>query len=325
MIDRMRTSMIYMALGLLSALSSGTVSAQEFQNKPVRIVTSESGGGNDLAARLVAQGLTAGLGRQVVVENRGGAGGSIAAEMVAKAAPDGHTLLFYGSAIWLMPYLRDDVPYDPVRDFAPVTLAVQSPNILIVHPSLPVRTVRDLISVAKTRPGALNYGSGQTGSSTHLAAELFKTMAGVDITRIVYKGGGLVINDLISGELQLMFITAGSVARHLKSGKIRAIAITSARPSSLLPDLPTIAATGVPGYEAVSMLGLFVPAKTPPPLVYRLNQEIVRVLARPEIKERFFNTGVETVGSTPGEFAATIKSEMTRMGKVIKDAGIQAH
>ena len=317
--------MIYMALGLLSALSSGTVSAQEFQNKPVRIVTSESGGGNDLAARLVAQGLTAGLGRQVVVENRGGAGGSIAAEMVAKAAPDGHTLLFYGSAIWLMPYLRDDVPYDPVRDFAPVTLAVQSPNILIVHPSLPVRTVRDLISVAKTRPGALNYGSGQTGSSTHLAAELFKTMAGVDITRIVYKGGGLVINDLISGELQLMFITAGSVARHLKSGKIRAIAITSARPSSLLPDLPTIAATGVPGYEAVSMLGLFVPAKTPPPLVYRLNQEIVRVLARPEIKERFFNTGVETVGSTPGEFAATIKSEMTRMGKVIKDAGIQAH
>ena len=317
--------MIYMALGLLSALSSGTVSAQEFQNKPVRIVTSESGGGNDLAARLVAQGLTAGLGRQVVVENRGGAGGSIAAEMVAKAAPDGHTLLFYGSAIWLMPYLRDDVPYDPVRDFAPVTLAVQSPNILIVHPSLPVRTVRDLISVAKTRPGSLNYGSGQTGSSTHLAAELFKTMAGVDITRIVYKGGGLVINDLISGELQLMFITAGSVARHLKSGKIRAIAITSARPSSLLPDLPTIAATGVPGYEAVSMLGLFVPAKTPPPLVYRLNQEIVRVLARPEIKERFFNTGVETVGSTPGEFAATIKSEMTRMGKVIKDAGIQAH
>ena len=325
MIHRIRAQTVIVALGLLSALSSGTVSAQEFQNKPVRIVTSESGGGNDLAARLVAQGLTAGLGRQVVVENRGGAGGSIAAEMVAKAAPDGHTLLFYGSAIWLMPYLRDDVPYDPVRDFAPVTLAVQSPNILIVHPSLPVRTVRDLISVAKTRPGALNYGSGQTGSSTHLAAELFKTMAGVDITRIVYKGGGLVINDLISGELQLMFITAGSVARHLKSGKIRAIAITSARPSSLLPDLPTIAATGVPGYEAVSMLGLFVPAKTPPPLVYRLNQEIVRVLARPEIKERFFNTGVETVGSTPGEFAATIKSEMTRMGKVIKDAGIQAH
>ncbi len=325
MIHRIRAQTVIVALGLLSALSSGTVSAQEFQNKPVRIVTSESGGGNDLAARLVAQGLTAGLGRQVVVENRGGAGGSIAAELVAKAAPDGHTLLFYGSAIWLMPYLRDDIPYDPVRDFAPVTLAVQSPNILIVHPSLPVRTVRDLISVAKTRPGALNYGSGQTGSSTHLAAELFKTMAGVDITRIVYKGGGLVINDLISGELQLMFITAGSVARHLKSGKIRAIAITSARPSSLLPDLPTIAATGVPGYEAVSMLGLFVPAKTPPPLVYRLNQEIVRVLARPEIKERFFNTGVETVGSTPGEFAATIKSEMTRMGKVIKDAGIQAH
>jgi len=325
MIHRIRAQTVIVALGLLSALSSGTVSAQEFQNKPVRIVTSESGGGNDLAARLVAQGLTAGLGRQVVVENRGGAGGSIAAELVAKAAPDGHTLLFYGSAIWLMPYLRDDLPYDPVRDFAPVTLAVQSPNILIVHPSLPVRTVRDLISVAKTRPGALNYGSGQTGSSTHLAAELFKTMAGVDITRIVYKGGGLVINDLISGELQLMFITAGSVARHLKSGKIRAIAITSARPSSLLPDLPTIAATGVPGYEAVSMLGLFVPAKTPPPLVNRLNQEIVRVLARPEIKERFFNTGVETVGSTPGEFAATIKSEMTRMGKVIKDAGIQAH
>ena len=303
-------------------LAAGAPFAQGFPAKPIHIVTSEPGGGNDFAARLIAQGLAAGLGQPVIVDNRGGASGAIAGETVAKAPPDGHTLLLYGSNIWLLPFLRERVPYDPANDLAPVTLAVRAPNILVVHPSLPVKSVKELIALARARPGALNYGSGATGSSSQIATELFKATAKIDIVQIPYKGNGLALNALIAGEVQLAFATPGSVTAHIKSGRLRALAVTSAQPSPLLPGLPSVAASALPGYEALSIVGVFAPARTPAPVIAKLNQEIVSVLKRADVRARFINSGVEPVGSSPEEFAVTVKSEMTRLGKVIRDAGI---
>lgn len=306
----------------ITLLATGVARGQDYPNRPIQMVTSEPGGGNDFAARLIAQGLAGNLGQQVIVSNRGAAGGVIAAETVAKAPPDGYTLLFYGSNIWLMPFLRNKVPYDPVRDFAAVTLAVRAPIILVTHPSIAVTSVEELIALAKASPGRLNYGSGATGSASQIATELFKAMAGVDIAKISYKGNGPALNALIAGEVQLAFATPGSVAPHIKSGRLKALAVTSAQPSALVPGLPTVAASGLSGYEATSIVGVFAPAKTPATLINRLNREFVRVLNRADVKERFFNVGVETVGSSPEEFAATVKSEMARLGAVIRNAGI---
>ena len=304
-------------------IASDLCARRIFPARPVHIVTSEPGGGNDFAARLIAQGLTGPLGQPVVVDNRGGASGAIAGETVAKAPPDGHLLLLYGSNIWLLPFLRDRVPYDPVKDLAPITLAVRAPNLLVVHPSLPVKSAQELIALARKRPGALNYGAGAVGSSSQIATELFKAMGKLDIVQISYKGNGIALNALIAGEVQLAFATPGSVAAHIKSGRLRALAVTSPQPSPLLPDLPTVASAGLPGYEATSIVGMFAPAKTPEAVIARLNQETVRVLNRAEIKERFLSSGVETVGSTPEEFGAVVKSEMARLGKVIRDANIR--
>ncbi len=314
---------VCVAAVLAASLSALTAQAQNFPLRAVHIVTSEPGGGNDFAARVIAQGLTAPLGQPVVVDNRGAASGAIAGEMVAKAPPDGHLLLLYGSNIWLLPFLRDNVPYDPLRDLAPVTLAVRAPNILVVHPSLPVKSARELIALARARPGGLNYGAGAVGSSSQIATELFKSMGQLNIVQISYKGNGIALNALMAGEVQLAFATPGSVAAHIKSGRLRPLAVTSPQPSPLLPGLPTVAAAGLPGYEAMSIVGLFAPAKTPEAVIARLNQEVVRVLAQPEIKARFLGSGVETVGSTPEEFGATVRAEMNRLGKVIRDAGIR--
>ncbi len=305
------------------ALAPGGACGQGYPNKPIQMLTSEPGGGNDFAARLIAQGLSVNLGQQVLVVNRGAAGGVVAAETVARAAPDGYTLLFYGSNIWLLPFLRSQVPYDPVRDFAPVTLAVSAAIILLVHPTLPVKSVRDLIALAKARPGALNYGSGASGSATQIATEMFKAMAGIDIAKISYKGNGPALNALMAGEVQLAFATPGSVAPHIQSGRLRALAVTTPQPSALLPGLPTLAASGLPGYEAASIVGAFAPAKTPAAVIGQLNQEFVQVLNRADVKEKFLRVGVETVGSTPDEFGARVKSEMARLGKVIREAGIR--
>ncbi len=302
-------------------LGIGAVCAQSYPAKPVRLVTAEPGGGNDFAARLIAPGLSSSLGQQVIVDNR--PSGVIPGQIVSKAPPDGHTLLVSTGVVWLLPFMQS-VPFDPVRDFSPITLAVSTPNILVVHPSLPVKTVKELIALGKARPGELDYASGALGSSSHLAAELFKAMAGVNMVRIPYRGAGPALLALISGQVQLMFATAGSAAAHVGSGRLRALAVTSAQPSALLPGLPPIAASGVPGYEAITLFGIFAPAGTPPTIINRLNQEIVRVLNSPEVREKFFKAGVEVVGSSPERFAAAIKSDMTRMGKVIKDAGIRA-
>ncbi|MBI4189464.1 MAG: tripartite tricarboxylate transporter substrate binding protein [Betaproteobacteria bacterium] len=303
----------------MMVLGAGVVSGQEFPNKPIRMVTSPPGGGADFASRLIAQGLSGPLGQQVIVDNRGGI---IPMEIVSKAPPDGYTLLLSAS-LWLTPLLQN-TPYDPVRDFSPITLVGNSPNVLVVHPSLPVKSVKELIALAKARPGELNYASGATGASTHLAAESFKSMAGVDIARIPYKGNGPALNALIGGQVQLMFATAGSVTPHLKSGRLKGLAVTSARPSALAPGLPAVTTSGLAGYESAAPYGIFAPAGTPATLINRLNQEIVRVLKQADVKDRFFNSGIEIVGSSPEGLAATVKSEMARSGKVIKDAGIRA-
>lgn len=298
------------------ALGAAVASGQNYPNKPIRIVTSEPGGGNDIVARLLAEGLSSSLGQRVIVDNRG----IVAAEITARATPDGYTLLVYGANIWLMPYLRD-VPWDPIKDFAPVTVAVNLPNILVVHPSLPVKSVRELVVMAKARPGELNYAAGTIGVSPHLAAELFKAVAGVNIVRVPYKGGGPALSGLIGGETQLMFPNAGSAMPHIRSGRVRALAVSTAQPSALAPGLPTIAST-VPGYEFGAVICVFAPGKTPAAIVGRLNREAVRVLNTPEVRDRLFSSGSEVVANTPQQFAAFIKSDMIKMGKVIKDAGI---
>jgi tripartite-type tricarboxylate transporter receptor subunit TctC len=285
------------------------------------MVTGGVGSGSDFVARLIAPELSASLGQPMIVDNRGS--GVIPGEIVAKAPPDGYTLLLYGNAMWLAPFMQDRVAYDVTRDFSPVSLTTTTPNILVVQTTLPVNSVKELIALAKARPGELNYGSGPAGSLTHLAAELFKVMAGVNVVRINYKGVALAINDLLAGQVQLMFPTPATVMPHIKSGRLKALAVTSASPSALVPGVPTIASSGLPGYTSVAIQGVFAPAATPAPIINRLNEEIVRLVNRANMKEKLLSTGVEAVGSSPAQLAAAVKSEMASMGKVIKDAGIR--
>ena len=301
-------------------VATGPVSGQTFPSKAIRIIASEAGAGTDFVARIVAQGLTAAWNQSVIVDNR--PSGVIPGELLSKAAPDGHTLLVGGSALWIGPLLRP-TPYDALRDFAAVTLTTTSPNILVVNPALPVKSVKELIVLARARPGDLNYATAGTGSSPHLAAELFKAMARVNFVRVNYKSGAFALTDLIAGQVQLIFPTAISVAPHIASGRLHALGVTSAKPSALAPGLPAIAESGLPGYESVTVFGIFAPANTPGPAIAALNREIVQFIAKPDVKERFFKVGTEVVASSPDQFISVIKAEMTTMGKVIKEAGIR--
>jgi len=296
--------------------------AQKFPAKPIRLLTSVAGGGTDFAARLIAQGLTTRFGMQVVVDNR--PSGLVIGEIVARAAPDGYTMFLNGSAFWLQPFLHASMPYDPVRDFSPIIMATTSPNILVVSAALSVNSVKELIALAKAKPGELNYGSSSTGTPTHLGAELFKSMTGVNIVRVSYKGNGPAINALIGGEIQLMLANVAAVNVHVKSGRLRALAVASSAPTGLAPGLPTMSAAGLPGYELSSTYGIFGPARMPGSLVEQLNREMADVLFQAEVKERLFRAGMEAVASTPGQLATTMQTDMVRMGKVIKDAGIRA-
>ena len=298
--------------------------AQGYPARPIRVITAEPGGGNDFAARTIGQAIAPRLGQQWVVDNRGGAGGMIAAEIAAKAAPDGHTLLVYASNIWIIPLLRRDINYS-MAAFAPITWVARAPNILVVHPSLPVASVPELIEFARAQPGKLSYASGGAGATTHLAAELFKSMAKVDIVQVAYKGNGPALIDLAGGRVHVMFATASSVAPYLKPPRLRAIAVTSPEPSVLAPGLPTVASAGLPGYESGSIYGVFAPARTPAPILRQLNQAIVAVLNTPQVKERFLASGVETVGSTPERFTEVIRADVERMTKVIREAGIRVN
>jgi tripartite-type tricarboxylate transporter receptor subunit TctC len=308
------------ALCCCAALLAFSVDAQDYPSRPVRILANGPGGGVDLTARLIAQGVSVPLGQPVVVDNRGGA--LVIAELVAKAPPDGYTLYVTSGVVWLAPFMQS-VPYDPLRDFAPISLTDKVPNVLVVHPSLPVHTLRDLIVLAKSKPGALDYASAGTGGSPHLSAELFKSMARVDLLRVPYKAGGAALNDLISGQVQIMFATGGAVAPLIKSGSLRAIAVTSPEPSAFYPGVPTMSAAGLPGYESETLYGMFAPASTPAPIVHRLSQEVVRYLGQADVRAKLFNAGLEAVGSTPEEFAGVMSRDMQRMSKVIRDAGIK--
>ncbi len=294
-----------------------TASAQNYPVKPIRIVTAQAGGAQDLGARLMAAGITPNLGQQIVVENR--SGGTIGGEIVAKAPADGYTLIYSGSIFWTLPLMRKVPPYDVLRDFTPITLATREPLLVVVHPSLPVKSIKDLIALAKARPGQLNYGTGGIGSTNHLSAELFNAMTGVKVIGVQYRGVGAAIIALTAGEVQMMIAT--SMAPYIKSGRLKAVAITTAKASPLYPGLPPVSAT-IPGFEASQKAGMFAPAKTPPAIIARLNHELVAFLNKPDIKAKFFADGAEAVGSTPEELGEAVRAEMQRLGKVIKDAGI---
>ena len=305
-----------------SGQASSPGSGQAYPDRPIRLVTSAVGGSTDFAARLVASGLSSNLNQPIIVDNRGG--GLVGIEIAARAVPDGYTLFYAGSILWLLPLLQENVSYNTLRDFAPVSLVVDSPNIILVHPSVAAKSVKELIALAKAKPGALHYGSGGAGSSGHLAAELFKAMAGVNIVRVPFKGTGPALTALLSGEIQVLMGSSGGTTPHIKGGKVRALAVTSAKRSDSYPELPTVAEAGVPGYEYGQTSGLFAPARTPVAIINRLSRETARAINRPEIKDKFAASGGDVEGSTPQEFSAKIKSEIVRLGKVIKDANIRA-
>lgn len=305
----------------VAALGAEAARAQGYPVKPLRFLTTGLGGSTDLAARTVAQGLTDSVGWTVIVDNRGST--VVSSEMAARAAPDGYTVLVITDGLWRGSLLQK-MPFDAVKDFAPVTLVSRSPNVLVVHPSLPVTTVKELIALAKAKPGELNYGAGAIGAATHLASELFKVMAGVNIVHVPFKSTGGAVTPLLSGQLQVMFGTTATISMHIKSGKVRALAVSTAQPSALAPGLPTIAAAAnLPGYESAATAGVFVQAAASQTIIKRLHEEIIRALARPEVKERFFNQSVEIVGGTPQETAAFVKSDIATTARIIKEAGIR--
>ena len=295
---------------------------QTYPQKPVRIVTAGVGGGSDFVSRVIAQAISGPLGQQVIVDNR--PSGVIPGEVASRAAPDGYTLLVASNGLWIEANLRESTPYDAAKDFVPVTLVGRSPAFLVVHPALPVKSVKELIALARSRPGDLNYASGAVGGVDHLAGELFKSMAHVNIVRVGYKTGAVRTADLIGGHVQLSFGTGGTVAPYVKAGKLRALAATSAQRSVVFPELPTISEAGVPGYEAVQMLGVFVPARTPSAIVTRLNHEMTTATRQPEVTARLLGSGVEAVGSSPVEFARVIKADMAKWSALIKQTGMRA-
>ncbi len=302
-----------------------TAHAQTYPVKPLRfVVPFAAGGGSDLVARTVAAKLTETLGNTAVVDNRAGAAGSIGAEIVAKSPPDGHTLLLGSSGpLSINPSLYAKLPYDASRDFAPVALVTIMPFLLVTHPALPVRSVKDLVALAKNRPNELNYGSPGNGSTTHLANELLKSMTGMRITHVPYKGVAPAATDLISGQVQVLTGDLSTLLPHVKSGRMRGIAVTSARRSSLLPQMPTIAESGVTGYDASGWFGVLVPAGTPAAIVERLNAAIVKASATADARERLAALGGEVAAGTPEQFAAHIRSEAAKWGKVIRAVGIK--
>lgn len=313
----LRVSTLFLTLAATTC--AGLVYAQPYPSKPIRLISSGIGGGADTVARILAPGMTPILGQQVIVENRGT--GTATVEIFVKLPPDGYNYLLYNNTIWVSPLLAP-ASYDAARDLVPVTLVAQSPNILVVHPALPVHTVKDLIALARVKPGALDYATGTTGSSNHIAGELFQAMAKVKLTRVAYKSGSSQATDLLSGYVQIMFASA-SMTPYIKSGRLRGVAVASAQPSSLFPGLPTIASAGLPGYESGSYYVIFAPVKTQESMVSKISQETARYLKTPEAKERYMNAGMEAVGSTPAELAALVKSDTTRLAKVIKDANIR--
>jgi tripartite-type tricarboxylate transporter receptor subunit TctC len=313
-------------LAALCALAALQAPAQDYPVKPLRlIVPFPPGGGNDTIARLIGQRLSPVLGQQVIVDNRPGAGGTIGAELAAKSPPDGYTLFLAGVASHgINPNLRKTLPYDPLRDFQGVSLIASAPLLVVVHPSLPVTSIKQLVALARARPGVINFASNGTGGSSHLAVELFKMMTGTDMVHIPYKGLSLALTDLLSGQVELMFSSAVAMLPQVKAGKLRAIAMTGAKRSPAIADIPTVAESGVPGYETGSWYGVVAPRGTPRPVIERLGREIASITRSPEISGRLTEEAVTPIGSSPEEFDAHIKKELARWAQVISRAKIAA-
>lgn len=317
-----RHHLTFAAAGVFGALLAGPALAADFPTKPIRLVIGFApGGGTDTTSRALSTKLTAALGQQVIVDNRPGHSGTIAADILSKATPDGHTLLLGTIALVINPILTKKMPFDTFKDLLPVTQAVDSTNILIVHPSVPAKSVKELIALAKSKP--INCGSSGIGGTGHLAVELFNLQAGTKITHVPYKGGGPAMVDLLGGNIQVIFATAASSISHIKAGKARALAVTTAKRSALVPELPTVAEAGLPGYEANNWNGFFVPAKTPRPVIDRLNKEITAALTAPDVKAFLFKQGLDAAPGTPEQFASYMKAEYAKWTKVIQAAGIK--
>ena len=308
----------------MMVLGASVVSGQNYPNRPIRIITGLIGGSTDVAARLTAQGISGPLGQPVIVENRPTI---VTAETAAKATPDGYTLLLAGDILWIGPLLRDEKARaqqpDPIRDFAPISMLASAPNVVVVHPAFPAKSIKELIALAKAKPGGLNYGTSTPGGNPHLGGEMFNTMAGVKLVPIPYKGSGEITAAVIGNQVHVGIVGAGSVAAHVKSGRLKALAVTTLKSSAMAPGVPTVAESGLPGFELISIFAMYAPAKTPAAIVNRLNQEIVRFLRTPEAQEKYLAFGAEIMASSPKEHAEKIKSQMISMGKVIKAAGIK--
>ncbi len=317
--------MIKQLLAGVAMAAALSVSAQTFPSKPVTIVVPFSpGGATDILSRMLAERLNKRLGQPVIVENKPGGGTMIASEHVAKAAPDGHTLLLAASSLGIAPSLYSKVNYDAIKDFTPVSQVASVVHVLVVHPSLPAKNVGELVSWLKANPTKANYGSVGAGTSTHLEAELFNSVAGVKMEHIPYKGSAPALTDMVGGQLQVMFDAYASSGPFIKDGKVRLLAVTTAQRSKSLPDTPTVAESGLPGYEAMPWLGLVAPAKTPAPVVQKLYTELNEVLKEPEVQARFRSLGLDIIGSKPEEFSAFLRSDIVKWAKVIKDSGAKA-
>lgn len=312
-------------VALAASVVCGAAGAQAYPTKPIRLVTPFAAGGpSDIVARLVSQKLGEALGQNVVIDNRGGAGGIIGCEIAARAVPDGYTLLLGSSGnLSVTPNLYAKLPYDPVKDFAPLTLFSSGPQILVVHPSVAAKSVKELIALAKAQPGKINFASGGTGTGNHLASELFKVSAGINIVHVPYKGTGQAMIDLVSGQVQMMISSLLPALPQVKANRLRGLAVTSMKRTAALPEMPTLSESGLDGFETTSWHGVLAPIRTPKPITARLTSELRKAAQQPDTRERLVSQGIDPVGSTPEEFAAYIRSETEKFAKVVRLAGIK--
>ena len=323
----MRVEQTLLCMALMLGITAGHAQSEAgYPSKPIRmIVPSAPGSGPDIMARAIGQKLTEALGQAIVIDDKPGAGGIIGSVAAAKAPPDGYTLIMSNAgAHTVNPGLYAKLPYDPVKDFAPVTLVALAPNILIVHPTLPVRNVKELIALAKAKPGELTFGSGGNGSTAHLSGEMFKSMAGINIVHIPFKGSPAAVIGVIAGQIALAIPNIPPALPHVRSGKLKALAVTTAKRAAGVPDLPTVAESGLPGYEATAWFGVLAPAATPPQIIARLNAAIVKIAHAHEMQERLTAEGADAVGNTPEQFAQIIKNDIAKWAKVVKASGARA-
>jgi tripartite-type tricarboxylate transporter receptor subunit TctC len=318
-----------MRLVVLLLLTLGhvlTAVAQEaYPSRPVRfILPFPPGGGTDILGRIIAERLSARLGQPVVIENRGGAGGNVGAEAAARAAPDGYTIVLAAPSLAISPSLYTKLNYDPVKDFAPVSLVATVPNVMITHPSVAAQTLQDFIALARSNPGAMNFGSGGSGTSNHLAGELFNIVTGARLVHVPYKGVNLAMNDVLSGQIHLVVIGIPAAAPHIKAGRLRALALIAPQRAPALPEVPTVAEAGLADFEVTTWYGVLAPAGTPRSIVLRLNAELLRIMHAPETKERLAGMATDPLTSTPEEFAAYLRQEIAKWGDVVRRAGLKA-